>query len=157
MYVRHFLRRDRVLLAALLVRTASRLRRQRPKRRYDVLPDQVYVERDSGPLKADVYVPHGEGPFPGDDRRPRRGVGDAGPKRNWLALPQGLAKQGYTAAAISYRLAPQDKFPAQIYDCQAAVRWLRANAEKYKVDPDADRRLRLLGGRTPGGAVGRAR
>ena len=51
-------------------------------------------------------------------------------------IAQGLAKHGYTAVAISYRLAPQDKFPAQIYDCQAAVRWLRANAAKYKVDPD---------------------
>jgi acetyl esterase/lipase len=41
-----------------------------------------------------------------------------------------------TAVAISYRLAPQYKFPAQIEDCKAAVRWMRQNASKLKVDPE---------------------
>jgi acetyl esterase/lipase len=45
-----------------------------------------------------------------------------------------LAARGYTAMAISYRLAPEHLFPAQLYDCQAAVRWLRQNAKEYKVD-----------------------
>jgi acetyl esterase/lipase len=41
-----------------------------------------------------------------------------------------------TAVAISYRLAPQYKFPAQIEDCKAAVRWMRQNASSLKVDPE---------------------
>ena len=47
-----------------------------------------------------------------------------------------LAEQGYTVASISYRLTDKAIFPAQIHDCKAAVRWLRANAEKfgYKTD-----------------------
>jgi acetyl esterase/lipase len=102
---------------------------------YDVLPDQVYVERDSGPLKSDVYVPHGDGSFPAMIVV-HGGAWASGTKAQLAGIAEGLAKQGYTAAAISYRLAPQDKFPAQVYDCQAAVRWLRANAQKYKVDPD---------------------
>ncbi len=46
-----------------------------------------------------------------------------------------FAEHGYTAVAISYRLAPQSKFPAQIYDCQAAVRWMRTHASEFKIDP----------------------
>jgi acetyl esterase/lipase len=102
---------------------------------YDVLPDQVYVERNSGPLQADVYVPHGDGPFPAMIVV-HGGAWATGTKQQLAGIAEGLAKQGYTTAAISYRLAPKDKFPAQVYDCQAAVRWLRMNAEKYKLDPE---------------------
>jgi len=102
---------------------------------YDVVPDQVYVERESGPLKADVYLPHGDGPFPAMIVV-HGGAWATGTKAQLAGIAQGLAKLGFATAAISYRLAPQDKFPAQVYDCQAAVRWLRANAEKYKVDPN---------------------
>jgi acetyl esterase/lipase len=102
---------------------------------YDVIPDQVYVERESGPLKTDVYVPRGTGPFPAMIVV-HGGAWASGTKAQLSGIAQGLAKLGYTAAAISYRLAPQDTFPAQVYDCQAAVRWLRANAADYKVDPD---------------------
>ncbi|MFP6872417.1 MAG: alpha/beta hydrolase [Verrucomicrobiales bacterium] len=42
-----------------------------------------------------------------------------------------LPKHGYTVASISYRLSDVAKFPAQLHDCKAAVRWLRANAPKY--------------------------
>jgi acetyl esterase/lipase len=102
---------------------------------YDVIPDQVYVERESGPLKADVYVPRCGGPFPAM-LVVHGGAWASGTKAQLSGIAQGLAKLGYVAAAISYRLAPQDQFPAQVYDCQAAVRWLRANAAKYKADPD---------------------
>lgn len=44
-------------------------------------------------------------------------------------------KRGYVAASIEYRFSQKATFPAQIQDCQAAIRWLRANAEKYSIDP----------------------
>ncbi|MDQ7778588.1 MAG: alpha/beta hydrolase [Planctomycetota bacterium] len=44
--------------------------------------------------------------------------------------------RGYAVASINYRLSNEATFPAQIYDCKAAVRWLRANAAKYRLDPD---------------------
>jgi acetyl esterase/lipase len=47
-----------------------------------------------------------------------------------------LARRGYVAATVSYRLVPNARFPAQIEDCKAAVRWLRANAAKYHMNPD---------------------
>lgn len=49
---------------------------------------------------------------------------------------QFLAK-GYAVAAINYRLSQHAVYPAQIQDCKEAIRFLRANAKKYNLDPDA--------------------
>jgi acetyl esterase/lipase len=43
---------------------------------------------------------------------------------------------GYAVAQVGYRLSQEARFPAQIHDCKAAVRWLRANAAKYNLDPN---------------------
>jgi acetyl esterase/lipase len=48
----------------------------------------------------------------------------------------GFAQQGYAAATVQYRFAPKHKFPAQIEDVKCAVRYLRANAEKYNLNKD---------------------
>ena len=58
-----------------------------------------------------------------------------------------FAEQGYVAATISYRLSGVAKFPAAVEDAKCAVRWLRANAEKYGVDPD---RIGVAGGSAGG-------
>lgn len=47
-----------------------------------------------------------------------------------------LAAHGFATAAVTYRLTDEAPFPAQIHDAKAAVRWLRANAETYGLDPD---------------------
>lgn len=47
-----------------------------------------------------------------------------------------LAGKGFAVASISYRLSQDAPFPAQIQDCKAAVRYLRANAKKFGIDPD---------------------
>lgn len=47
-----------------------------------------------------------------------------------------LATKGYFTASVEYRLSGEARWPAQIEDCKLAVRWLRANAAKYHVDPD---------------------
>jgi len=44
--------------------------------------------------------------------------------------------RGYIAASVEYRFSQKAIFPAQAQDCQAAIRWLRANAKKYNIDPD---------------------
>jgi len=43
---------------------------------------------------------------------------------------------GYAVAHVGYRLSQEARFPAQIHDCKAAVRWLRANAAKYNLNPN---------------------
>lgn len=47
-----------------------------------------------------------------------------------------FSKQGMVCITVQYRFAPQHRFPAQLEDVKCAVRWLRANAEKYHVDPE---------------------
>lgn len=74
------------------------------------------------PLPAIVCI-HGGGWYKGDRGGMRK-------------LAQALAAEGYVTVTISYRLSGEAKFPAAIQDCKAAVRWLRANAETYGVNPD---------------------
>jgi acetyl esterase/lipase len=50
-------------------------------------------------------------------------------------VPVDYLERGYAVASINYRLSQHAKFPAQIEDCKAAVRWLRAHAKEYRLDP----------------------
>lgn len=99
----------------------------------DIVRDLTYVERGEQKLLADIYVPRGEGPFPGV-LMVHGGGWISGAKWQMARHTQVIAAHGYTVASIQYRLAPLDKFPAQIEDCKEAVRWMRRNAEKYKLD-----------------------
>jgi acetyl esterase/lipase len=101
----------------------------------EVLRARTYVVRESGALAADVYMPHGIGPFPAI-LLVHGGAWTTGSRYQVAMLGWALAEHGYTAAAITYRLAPQHKFPAQIHDCQAAVRWMREHAGEFKIDRD---------------------
>jgi len=56
-------------------------------------------------------------------------------------------KRGYAVVSINYRLSREAKWPAQIHDCKAAVRWIRANAKGYRLDPD---RIAAWGGSAGG-------
>jgi acetyl esterase/lipase len=47
-----------------------------------------------------------------------------------------LVSQGYAVASVEYRFSQKALFPAQIQDCQAAIRWLRANSKRYNIDPE---------------------
>ena len=47
-----------------------------------------------------------------------------------------MVLRGYAVASVEYRFSQKAIFPAQIQDCQAAIRWLRANREKYHLDPE---------------------
>lgn len=117
---------------ALLLATTSFVQAAEPATQ--VLRGRTYVKRESGPLEADVYMPAGKGPFPGM-LVVHGGAWRIGTRAQLAGVAAALAEHGYTAVAISYRLAPASPFPAQIYDCQAAVRWMRANASELKIDP----------------------
>ena len=56
-------------------------------------------------------------------------------KSNFTWLAKEAAKRGYVVFNINYRLAQQAKYPAAVKDCQAAMRWVRAKARTYHVDP----------------------
>jgi len=83
--------------------------------------------------KLDLYLP-------GKTDRPlpvivwiHGGGWSAGSKDDGCPAVPFVAK-GYAGASINYRLSQHALFPAQIEDCKAAVRWLRANAKKYNLD-----------------------
>ncbi len=71
----------------------------------------------------------------------------AGKRESYDKLCVTLAERGYVAITVTYRLAPAYPFPAAVLDCKAAVRWLRANAAKYHVDPA---RIGVTGGSAGG-------
>ena len=54
----------------------------------------------------------------------------------WLLALAEFAKRGYVVAIVEHRASDVAPFPAQIEDLRAAVQFLRANAERYKVDVD---------------------
>ncbi len=93
-------------------------------------------------LLLDVYQPDG---FAG--KRPgvlliHGGGWVAGDKAFYAPLGKRLAAKGYVAFSLNYRLAPKSRYPAQVDDVQRAVRWIRAHADAYNLDPE---RLGALG------------
>jgi acetyl esterase/lipase len=111
--------------------------------------DIEFSNPDGQHLQVNLARPMGDGPFPavlcihGGGFR-------AGDRQGYNGLIKTLAQRGYVAATVTYRLAPKFQFPAAVYDCKAAVRWLRANAGKYKVDPQ---RIGVTGGSAGGHLV----
>ncbi len=97
--------------------------------------DVVFGKGGDTELKLDLAMPKGgEGPFPAIVCL-HGGGWIAGERQQMRGTIEVLARRGYVAISPDYRLAPKDRFPAQIEDCKAAVRWLRANAEKYHINP----------------------
>jgi acetyl esterase/lipase len=87
--------------------------------------------------KLDLYLPQGAGPFPLVLLVHGGGFG-MGDKSHMVskAGTDILLENGYAVAIVNYRLSMEAKAPAQIHDIKTAVRWLRAHAEKYDLDPD---------------------
>jgi acetyl esterase/lipase len=85
----------------------------------------------------DIYLPEsGEGPYP-VIMHIHGGAFMGCDKADLQVLPalQGL-KRGYAVVAVNYRLSGEARFPALVHDVKAAVRWVRANAGRYQLDPD---------------------
>jgi pectinesterase len=62
-----------------------------------------------------------------------------------------LAARGFVTGIVAYRLSTEAKYPAAIYDCKAAVRYLRAHAAELKIDPE---RIGVMGGSAGGHLTG---
>lgn len=99
--------------------------------------DLAYVENGHERQKLDLYLP-AEG-----ENRPlivwiHGGAFRMGSKEGNEndQLPFDYVTQGYALASLNYRLSQHAIFPAQIEDCKAAVRWLRAHSAEFKLDPD---------------------
>jgi acetyl esterase/lipase len=105
-----------------------------------LLLDLARPAKGRGPFPALVFIHSGYS----------MAIGDRSQYEPILAL---AAKRGYVAVSIDYRLVKpeasgiRDAYPAQIEDAKAAVRWLRANAKKYRID---SARIGAIGGGTAG-------
>lgn len=92
-----------------------------------VLLDLAYVENGHDRQKLDLYVPaEPKGPL-------MVWIHGGGWRGGTKSNPPGLAmlKNGVTVASVEYRFSQDAIFPAQIEDCKAAIRWLRAHAAEY--------------------------
>ena len=98
------------------------------------LLDLAYVTNGHERQKLDLFIPANvTNPLP-VIIWVHGGAWKAGSKENCPATR--LLRNGYAVASINYRLSQHATFPAQIEDCKAAVRWLRAHAAEYKLDPN---------------------
>ncbi|MGY1602291.1 alpha/beta hydrolase fold domain-containing protein [Geodermatophilus sp. SYSU D00815] len=93
------------------------------------------------PLELDLYLPAGEGPHPvvvflhgGGWRLGSRHA--AGPAYRGADPFERVAQAGVAVASVDYRLSGEARWPAQLHDAKAAVRWLRARSGDLGTDPD---------------------
>lgn len=101
-----------------------------------VFRDLDFATNPSGTLQLDLYVPiGGTEPVPGIVVIPGGGFRPQ-TKDKFAAEARRLAGAGFAAASIGYRGAPEDSYLATIADTKAAVRFMRANATQYGIDPD---------------------
>ncbi|CAN5338862.1 hypothetical protein BH10PLA2_BH10PLA2_18780 [soil metagenome] len=121
---------------ALLLGVGGTVCAQAPANAIHIENSLTYGRSGDTDLLLDLARPaSGDGPFP--TVICIHGGGWRGGKRQDLSQTmKTLASRGFVAVTISYRLVPTAKFPAPVEDCKAAVRWLRANAAKYKIDKD---------------------
>ncbi|TWT58758.1 Carboxylesterase NlhH [Thalassoglobus neptunius] len=128
--------------------------RQRPANReaVKVLKDLEYVPNGHQRQRLDLYLPvnpkarqlplivfiHG-GAWRAGDKAGGRGQ-----------VYSSVASGEFVGASINYRLSGHAIWPEQIKDCQAAIRWLRGNAEKYGIDPE---RIGVIGSSAGGHLV----
>lgn len=100
--------------------------------------DVEYGKAGERSLKLDVIRPKSENNEP----RPclvwiHGGGWQGGNKSSGTQRLAGLVSSGdYVGVSVGYRLTDEGSWPAQIHDCKAAIRWVRANSKKYNINPD---------------------
>ncbi len=87
----------------------------------------IYVPATPGPHPLVLYI-HGGGWIGGHTRH-------SGALADFPRVLAKLASEGFVVASLEYRLSAEAKFPAQLQDANAALRFLRKNAAEYRIDP----------------------
>ncbi|WP_146851063.1 alpha/beta hydrolase fold domain-containing protein [Brevifollis gellanilyticus] len=99
--------------------------------------DLAYADTDNPRQKLDLYLPKAR-----KDNKPlpvivfiHGGGWKAGDKSGGLNNVARFVQSGeYAGVSVGYRLTDEAKWPAQIHDCKAAIRWIKANAKEYNLD-----------------------
>jgi len=121
---------------------------------YATLPETPYGKRD---LHVDLFRPEKGGKYPALILI-HGGGWRAGEKSMEVPMAQMIAAKGFVTIAVEYQLSLEAKYPAAVHNVKAAIRWVRANSEKYNIDPEriaisgtsAGGQLAMLVGMTPG-------
>lgn len=97
----------------------------------------VYAKSNGRELHLDVFYParKRKKKYPGV-LMIHGGGWSSGSKAHQVPMARQLAKKGYVAVAVAYRLSPEAPYPAGMLDVKAAVRWMRARADDYGLDAD---------------------
>jgi acetyl esterase/lipase len=105
----------------------------------DARLDQPYADNANPKQRVDVYLPkkrNGDKPLP-VVAFIHGGGWVNGDRMGYASASIQLARTGdYVAVAVGYRLTNEARWPEQIYDCKAAIRWIRAHAKELNIDPD---------------------
>lgn len=104
---------------------------------FTVLRDIDYVGADNKRQMLDLYLPEAKS----DQPRPlvvyiHGGGWENGSKDNAGVLFGLIKDRPYAGASVNYRLTNEATWPAQIHDCKAAIRWLRAHAKEHGIDAE---------------------
>lgn len=136
--------RGAAILAASLLLVACATHSNRPGTSATPTPERDFERHEQlryspedwpEALHADVYQPEGPGPFPAV-LLVHGGGWARGEPADMVAIAESLAGAGFVVMNAAYRFAPEHHFPAQLHDLQQALRWLRAEAPRFDVDPD---------------------
>jgi alpha-L-fucosidase 2 len=97
--------------------------------------DVEYGRPGDKPLLLDLHVPDGPGPFPAAILVHGGGFDEGSKSTNVRPLFEPLTNAGFAWFSIDYRMAPEFRFPQAIDDLWTAIKWVKANAAKYHVNP----------------------
>ncbi len=125
----------RFILIALILPVLAHCQQTHPG--YQVVRNLDYVGAGKPRQTLDLYLPETKTTKP----RPLvvyiHGGGWEGGSKDQAGVLFGLLKdKGYAGASIAYRLTNEAIWPAQIHDCKAAIRFIRAHAAENQIDPD---------------------
>ncbi len=99
---------------------------------YTTIKKTKYGDRD---LHVDIFRPDDDKTYPALIMI-HGGGWNSGDKSLQVPMAQQIAARGYVTIPVEYRLIPEAVYPAGLHDIKTAVRWARANAATYGIDPD---------------------